>query len=358
MAIRSPFKHSVPLSSENQPVKPVLPVAQLNIFQAEQTLASTIEPDAPVFSVDEIDNSKKDALVEQTKAIVSRTRKPTGIISVPVESKGNFLTTKVSIDATMSRLGHAGFGSVAAQANAYLYVSREVTAPAVATLDADNTVAALGEATITTFTTDQTVTASCTATLESSYYSVVDFRWTQDTSTANWSPSGYAGGPFYSGTTYVLAMRIRLDVGATLLGNDWGLSYSTDGVTWVECQNSGTDVTIQTSVANLPLPENNGDPFFEFDPANNVTSPGPGKPAVAVGRLVFGDFDQSPRVTLAVPETTELETWTALRFKTALEGSPLYFRVDSWNLTAFGTGVRTFSNAIRGPWVSNVLPPP
>lgn len=356
MAIRSPFNHAVPLSSENQPVKPVLPVAQLSIFQSEQDLATNIQNDADVFSVEEIDKSKNDALVDQTTAIVSRTRKPSGVEDIKVARLDTYSVTKIAVDAKLASVGSAGFGSAVAQAQAYLYVSRNVVAAGEATLEADNLVTAPAEGMITTFTADNTTSASCAGTLETSYYSIVDFRWAEDSDPLFWNPSGYTSMEVKTGAQkYVLAMRIRLSKGATLLGNDWFLAYSIDGgSTWTECQGAGTDVTIVSSVDNIPVPPNNGDPFYEFDPSNFVTTAGPGRPSLAVGRLVYYDFEQSPRVTLAVSSITELETWTALTFDPSLAGESIHFRIESANLTAFGTGVRPYSNAILGPWATNV----
>lgn len=357
MAIRSPFNHATPLSSEGQPLKPALPVAALSIFQANQSLATAIEPDAPVFSVEEIDKAKEESLVTQTESITQRTRKPSGLMTLRVESLGSYDKSSQAITATMQSVGHAGFGSAVAQAQGYIYATGVVTAPCEATLDADNEVAVAGAAMLTTFEGPLTVTAPAVATLETSFYSLVDFRWAEDQSPAIWNPSGVTTMQIKTGAfKYALAIRVRLSKGATLLGNDWFLSYSTDGKTWIECQNFGSDVSIGGAFDNLPLPSVvSPDPFFEFSSVNFVTSPGPGSPALATGRLVLNDFEQSPRVSLAVPEITELETWTCLSFDPSLAGEDIYFRIDSANLSSFGTGVRVFSAAMAGPWATNLI---
>lgn len=352
VAIKSPFKHFIPLSSANQPTKPILPVDSDNTYAADQDIALQVEDDAAIYLTDQVDQPKSATSAAQASALATLSTSDDAVSAIKsaLVLDAPFYETSKQIDYVFSKVApHPGYGSCSARILGEVYQGKSVAASATGLVDFRNTVTAPVSASVTTYSSRTEVTASCDMEVASATYQVISYRWRdQNAADQPWGIS-CSGNPFtfHVDSYYNLAVRVRISPMATLLGGDWTLQYTSDPdspSTWRELLGPTPPITIAYGPHDPP------DDMVPWPISASVTPPGPGNPVQVDGAYAYPD-NQSVRVSLGVPYITEVETIFRLYLAPDLPNTPVYFRIAS---QVEGITVVPSSGLLAQPWMTEI----
>lgn len=307
MTILSPFKHELSVSSEGQPVKPVMPVAQDNIFAAAQDIATAIGSDADIYGTKEVDKQKVTTSVSHAVSLATRTKDyvASGVVDQSVDATRDFAVVSEQIDYAFSNvIQHAGFGSAAVRVESFMANEGIESIPVAAFVDAETEVSATADGFVTAFATPTEVTLACAGHVASETFHTVDYRWGHDAVLPAFANSGNSSPfTFVRGTQYILAVRVRITItpGGSIADDAWSLyfAHTSAPTTWTK-----VDYASDISVAATNLYE-----FDQEDPIpvdRFVTRTGPGVPLLANGILASADM-QAINLTPAASTETEIQ---------------------------------------------------
>lgn len=353
MTIRAPFKHQIPVSSANQPVKPVLPVDQDNIFSADSDIAAAAAADTQVYQSQEVDIPTAAVMIQHAKALASVSTK---VVSDAVDSvvypDMTAAEVQVQIDKIFSEtIGHPGYGSAVARVSGFVVPERRSYARVECLVSADNKSTTSCTASITTFAPNTQLTAACEATISNLLFSCVSYRWGQDTVSGSWAnPNSNAPFAFVRGTKYILAIRMRIPGGTSVVDTDWTYQFAHESApdVWTEI-NYATDIsrTDTPSAYDWTIPPAGIYPIIT--PDNFVTLPGPGVPNLADGMKVVAD-EMSPIIS-STSDITETEVQICLIPQLGIPTGNYYLRVVSSIERAI---VRPLYQHLSTPWIIGV----
>lgn len=354
MPIPSPFRHEVPLSSTNQPAKPVLPVQQDNIFAAESDIATDLSGVYDVYTSDYVKEATADVAIEQALAIITRSRdkaKSDKFISNLSNADIDADNAQTIISNLMSRVGTSGFGAITASMSAVLINAKSFRQNCDGIIYYPNQFQHDVAGYITTFSGPNSTSLDCEGFIGTTHLQTLSYRWGTDSAVDNFALES-SNTPHFSvvrGTKYILAIRVRVPAGATVRNSsDWFLNYAsaTDPNTWIEISDV-TDISKE-------LPDNFRYPvdmvFFTLPYSNFVTSPGPGATVANFrdGIYAYGD-SQSPSLTQE-NIMRESEFIICIKPSLGMAAGDYHFRVVSSRPE--GDYIDSFYSRLDLPWIT------
>lgn len=359
VAIRSPFKHQVPLSSETQPVRPVLPLDSDNTYSADSTIADAIDPDAKVYKTQQIDIPKADTVYVQAKSLASLVvdaRTERSVVSSLI-SGASFANSSNQADYVFSHIGHPGYGSCSARVETYMIFEYQITADVACLVDADNTVEAEAGGVITIYPDRVEVTRDCSGYVSDRVYEIVDFRW-KDNDTAD-NPFGNSCDStsltFTEGHYYELAVRIRTYLHKTEStgSSDWLLEWTKD----IPSLNNWTSVFSAGSVGFFEQTWD-VDANWPYIPVSTfVTTPGPGIIKEVQGVRAQPSNESFPYYEAEKAQMIESEVRYALYLtgSPSIATKPVYFRLRLDDAEVPGGRSASMHPILNLPWISIVV---
>ena len=181
MAIKSPFKHFVPLSSAGQPNKPVLPIAVENVYASSSDIAATVGAVTPAYEAENIDRSKAKVLSSIASAVASLSTSAdaeSAAKSSLVSSINPSSVVEDQIDYIFSDVApHPGYGSSSVRAELTVIKQRSTSVPVACGVNGVNSTSIPVSASITLFDSPSEVIADCSGTVASAFYQIVEYRW-------------------------------------------------------------------------------------------------------------------------------------------------------------------------------------